>query len=123
MASERRSAGPAVSAPIVNAPNELFTQPRSDSVRAEDARRCDRYRSLRAIARNGRWPYKTAVLEPLGEPSCHSTLTVLRDATSPSRIGQFAVIQYAAPSVRLEVSPIDVREVSAIEPALAAFTR
>jgi ABC-type uncharacterized transport system substrate-binding protein len=48
---------------------------------------------------------------------------VLRDATSPSGIGQFAVIQYVAPSVRVEVSPIDVREVSAIEPALAAFTR
>ena len=40
------------------------------------------------------------------------------------RIGlliQFAVIQYVAPSVRAEVSPIDVREVSAIEPALATF--
>jgi putative tryptophan/tyrosine transport system substrate-binding protein len=48
---------------------------------------------------------------------------VLRESTSPSGIGQFAVIQYVAPSVRVEVSPIDVREVSTIEPALAAFTR
>jgi len=48
---------------------------------------------------------------------------VLRESTSPSGIGQFAVIQYVAPSVRVEVSPIDVREVSAIEPALAAFAR
>jgi|SRR6516162_1607190 len=46
---------------------------------------------------------------------------VLRDATLQSGIGQFAVIQYVAPSVRAEVSPIDVREVSAIEPALATF--
>jgi putative ABC transport system substrate-binding protein len=48
---------------------------------------------------------------------------VLRDATLPSGIGQFAVIQYVAPSVRVEVSAVDVREVSAIEPALAAFAR
>jgi putative tryptophan/tyrosine transport system substrate-binding protein len=44
---------------------------------------------------------------------------VLRDATLPSGIGQFAVIQYVAPSVRVEVSPIDVHEVSAIERALS----
>jgi ABC-type uncharacterized transport system substrate-binding protein len=48
---------------------------------------------------------------------------VLRDPASTSGIGQFAVIQYVAPSVHVEVSPIDVREVSAIEPALVAFVR
>jgi ABC-type uncharacterized transport system substrate-binding protein len=48
---------------------------------------------------------------------------ILRDSAITSGIGQFAVIQYVAPSVRVEVSPIDVRDASAIEPALAAFAR
>jgi putative ABC transport system substrate-binding protein len=48
---------------------------------------------------------------------------VLRDPATTSGIGQFAVIQYVAPSVRVEVSPMDVREVSAIEPALVALAR
>jgi putative ABC transport system substrate-binding protein len=48
---------------------------------------------------------------------------VLRDPATTSGIGQFAVIQYVAPSVRVEVSPMDVREESAIEPALVAFAR
>jgi ABC-type uncharacterized transport system substrate-binding protein len=48
---------------------------------------------------------------------------ILRDPATTSGIGQFAVIQYVAPSVRVEVRPIDVRDVSAIEPALAAFAR
>jgi putative ABC transport system substrate-binding protein len=42
---------------------------------------------------------------------------VLRDAASTSGIGQFAVIQYVAPSVGVEVSPIDLRdpgEISAV---------
>ena len=48
---------------------------------------------------------------------------VLRDSGIPSGIGQFAVIQYVAPSVGVEVSPVDVRDAPAIEPALAAFAR
>jgi putative ABC transport system substrate-binding protein len=48
---------------------------------------------------------------------------VLRDPAITSGIGQFAVIQYVAPSVRVEVSPVDVREMSAIEPALVALAR
>jgi putative tryptophan/tyrosine transport system substrate-binding protein len=48
---------------------------------------------------------------------------VLRDPAITSGIGQFAVIQYVAPSVRVEVSPLDVREMSAIEPALVALAR
>jgi putative ABC transport system substrate-binding protein len=46
---------------------------------------------------------------------------VLRDPAITSGIGQFAVIQYVAPSLGVDVSPIDVRDASAIEPALAAF--
>jgi putative ABC transport system substrate-binding protein len=40
---------------------------------------------------------------------------VLRDAASTSGIGQFAVIQYVAPSVGVEVSPIDLRDPGEIE--------
>ncbi|MGA7151117.1 MAG: ABC transporter substrate-binding protein [Pseudolabrys sp.] len=48
---------------------------------------------------------------------------VLRDPAITSGIGQFAVIQYVAPSLGVDVSPIDVRDASAIEPALAALAR
>jgi ABC-type uncharacterized transport system substrate-binding protein len=48
---------------------------------------------------------------------------VLRDSAITSGIGQFAVIQYVAPSVGVEVSPVDVRDAPAIERALAAFAR
>ena len=39
---------------------------------------------------------------------------VLRDPAITSGIGQFAVIQYVAPSLGVDVSPIDVRDASAI---------
>ena len=48
---------------------------------------------------------------------------VLRDAASTSGIGQFAVIQYVAPSVGVEVSPIDLRDPGEIERAVTAFAR
>jgi len=48
---------------------------------------------------------------------------VLRDPAITSGIGQFAVIQYVAPSAGVEVSPVDVRDVSEIERAVAAFAR
>ena len=35
---------------------------------------------------------------------------VLRDATITSGIGQFAIIQSVAPSVGIDVSPVNVRE-------------
>jgi putative tryptophan/tyrosine transport system substrate-binding protein len=40
-----------------------------------------------------------------------------------SRIGQFAVIQSAAPSVGVEVSAINVRDAGEIERAVTAFAR
>jgi putative ABC transport system substrate-binding protein len=46
---------------------------------------------------------------------------VLRDAHSASGIGQFAVIQYVAPSVGIEASPIDLRDAGEIERAITAF--
>ena len=46
---------------------------------------------------------------------------VLRDSAITSGIGQFAVIQYVAPSIGVEVSSVDVRDTRAIESALAVF--
>jgi putative ABC transport system substrate-binding protein len=48
---------------------------------------------------------------------------VLRDSTVAAGIGQFAVIQSVAPSVGVEVSPINARDASEIERAIAAFAR
>jgi putative ABC transport system substrate-binding protein len=46
---------------------------------------------------------------------------VLRDAAIPAGIGQFAVIQSVAPSLGVEVSPVDVGDAAEIERAIAAF--
>jgi putative ABC transport system substrate-binding protein len=48
---------------------------------------------------------------------------VLRDAANPLGIGQFSVIQAAAPSVGVEVNAINVRDAGEIERAVAAFAR
>jgi len=48
-------------------------------------------------------------------------VAVLRDPGFAHGIGQFAVIQAAAPSVGIEVSPIDLREPNQIERAIASF--
>jgi putative ABC transport system substrate-binding protein len=48
---------------------------------------------------------------------------VLRDPALTAGIGQFAVIQSVAPSVGLDVRPVNVREVAEIERGLAAFAR
>jgi len=48
---------------------------------------------------------------------------VLRDPTFAEGIGQFAVIQAVAPSVGIEVSPIDLREPNQIESAIATFAQ
>jgi putative ABC transport system substrate-binding protein len=46
---------------------------------------------------------------------------VLRDSTVPAGVGQFAVIQSVAPSLSVEVSPIDVRNAAEIEREVTAF--
>jgi putative ABC transport system substrate-binding protein len=46
---------------------------------------------------------------------------VLLDPTNPSGIGQFAVIQAAAPLLRVEVSPVNLRDADEIERPVAAF--
>ena len=48
---------------------------------------------------------------------------ILRDPRVPSGLGQFSAIQTAAVSLRIEVSPINVRDISEIERGVAAFAR
>jgi len=48
---------------------------------------------------------------------------VIRDPAISAGVGQFAVIQSVAPSLGVEVSPINVRDVSEIERGLEAFAR
>jgi putative tryptophan/tyrosine transport system substrate-binding protein len=63
-------------------------------------------------------------LEILKQISPRTTrAAVLRDATQPSGIGQFAVIQSVATSVGVEVTAIHVRDAREIERAVAAFAR
>jgi putative tryptophan/tyrosine transport system substrate-binding protein len=48
---------------------------------------------------------------------------VLRDPAVPEGIGQFAVIQSVAPALRVEVSPVDIRNANEIERAVTEFAR
>jgi putative ABC transport system substrate-binding protein len=48
---------------------------------------------------------------------------VVRDATQSTGTGEFAVIQAVAPSLRVEVNPINVRDDGEIERAVADFAR
>src|SRR6516164_5358256 len=48
---------------------------------------------------------------------------ILRDAELSSGAGQFAVIQAVAPSLRVEVKPVNVGNAAEIERAVAAFAR
>jgi putative ABC transport system substrate-binding protein len=50
-------------------------------------------------------------------------VAVLRDPTVTAGIGQFAVIQAAAPAVGVEVLPVSVRDAGEIERGIAAFAR
>jgi putative ABC transport system substrate-binding protein len=48
---------------------------------------------------------------------------VLWDPAIPAGIGQFAIIQSVAPSVGLELTPVNVRDAIEIERGIAAFAR
>lgn len=48
---------------------------------------------------------------------------VLRDASIPSGVGQFASIQSAAPSFGIELSPLDMRDPTEVERDLTEFAR
>jgi putative tryptophan/tyrosine transport system substrate-binding protein len=48
---------------------------------------------------------------------------VLRDATLPQGVGQFAIIQSAAPMLGVDLRPLDVRNAGEIERGITAFAR
>ncbi len=48
---------------------------------------------------------------------------ILRDTSIPAGIGQFAIIQSVAPSVGVDVTPIDLRDAAEIERAVTAFAQ
>ena len=48
---------------------------------------------------------------------------VLRDTANPTGIAQFGVIQTMAPSLRVEVTPVNIRDAPEIERAIAVFAR
>ena len=50
-------------------------------------------------------------------------VAVLRDPTQGSGTSQFAAIQAVAPSLRVEVNPVNMRDAGEIERAVAAFAR
>jgi putative ABC transport system substrate-binding protein len=50
-------------------------------------------------------------------------VAILRDPATAAGIGQFATIQSVAPSFRVELRPIDIREADGIERAVTAFAR
>jgi putative ABC transport system substrate-binding protein len=50
-------------------------------------------------------------------------VAVLRDSTRGSGSGQFAAIQAVAPSLRMEVNPVNMRDAGEIERGVAAFAR
>jgi putative ABC transport system substrate-binding protein len=66
----------------------------------------------------GKWPELLREIAP-----GVTRAAVLRDAAISSGIGQFAVIQAVAPSLGIEVSPINVVDAGEIERSIAAFAR
>jgi ABC-type uncharacterized transport system substrate-binding protein len=50
-------------------------------------------------------------------------VAVIRDPTTAAGLGQFGALQAVAPSLGVEVSPINLRDAGEIEPAIAAFVR
>jgi ABC-type uncharacterized transport system substrate-binding protein len=50
-------------------------------------------------------------------------VAVLRDTTSPSGNAQLGAIQAVAPALRVEVTPVNMRDAGEIERSLAAFAR
>jgi putative ABC transport system substrate-binding protein len=48
---------------------------------------------------------------------------IIRDTANPSGIAMFGIIQAMAPSLRMEVIPINIREASEFERSVAAFAR
>ena len=66
----------------------------------------------------GKWPELLKEIAPRV-----TRVALLRDPTTPQGTGQFGAIQSVAPSLGLEVSPVNVRDAGEIERAVAAFAR
>ena len=66
----------------------------------------------------GKWPELLKQIAP-----SVTRAAVLWDPSTPAGIGQFAVIQSVAPSVGMELSPINMRDADETERAVAAFAR
>ena len=65
---------------------------------------------------SGKWPELLKQIAP-----GVTRAAVLRDTTQGSGTSQFAVIQAVAPSLRVEVNPLNMRDAGEIERAVAAF--
>jgi putative ABC transport system substrate-binding protein len=74
--------------------------------------------TLSEFGMSGKW------LELLKQIAPHLTRAlVLRDPSNPSGAAQFGAIQAVAPSLGIEVGPVDVRQAGEIERAIMAFAR
>jgi putative tryptophan/tyrosine transport system substrate-binding protein len=67
---------------------------------------------------SGKWPELLKQVVP-----SVTRVAVLRDPANSNGIAQFGVIQAIAPSFRMEVTPVNVRDPGEIERAVAAFAR
>jgi putative ABC transport system substrate-binding protein len=67
---------------------------------------------------SGKWPELLKQIAP-----GVTRAAVLWDPTIPPGVGQFAVIQAMAPSLGMDVSPINLRDAGEIERGIAAFAR
>jgi putative ABC transport system substrate-binding protein len=67
---------------------------------------------------SGKWPELLKEIAPGTK-----RVGVLRDATNPAGIGQWAIIQVAASALGMEITPLPVRNVDEIEPGIAEFAR
>jgi putative ABC transport system substrate-binding protein len=74
--------------------------------------------SLSEYSFSGKWLELLKTIAP-----SVTRVAVLRDPAIATGGGQFAAIQSAAPSVRVEVSPINVRDAGEIERTVTAFAR
>jgi putative ABC transport system substrate-binding protein len=66
----------------------------------------------------GKWPELLKQIAP-----DVTRAAVLRDASITAGIGQFAIIQSVAPSVGVEVSPINISDATEIERGVSEFAR
>jgi putative ABC transport system substrate-binding protein len=74
--------------------------------------------SLFEYGLSGKWPELLKEIAPRV-----TRVAVLRDTAVGSGVGQYAIIQAVAPSLGVELRPIDLRDAGEIERAVVAFAR